>query len=133
MIRYTLAQVLRIEGVFMLLPCIVALIYREQVGIIYLFIALTLMVLGTIGSLFKPKDTVIYLKEGCVATSLSWIVMSLGGCLPFFISGEIPSFTDALLSIPCLTDILSAGEWGSRTCRAAVLRILDAHSPTDIL
>ena len=35
MIRYTLAQVLRIEGAFMLLPCIVALIYREQAGIIY--------------------------------------------------------------------------------------------------
>ena len=96
MIRYTLAQVLRIEGAFLLLPCIVALIYREQVGIIYLFIALALMVIGTVGSLFKPGDTVIYLKEGCVATSLSWIVMSLGGCLPFFISGEIPSFTDAL-------------------------------------
>jgi len=80
----------------MLLPCIVALIYHEHVGIIYLFIALALMLVGTIGSLFKPKDTVIYLKEGCVATSLSWIVMSLGGCLPFFISGEIPSFTDAL-------------------------------------
>ena len=96
MIRYTLAQVLRIEGVFLLLPCIVSLIYREKVGLIYLFTALALLIIGTIGSLFKPKNMVIYLKEGCVATSLSWILMSLGGCLPFYISGEIPSFTDAL-------------------------------------
>ena len=44
----------------------------------------------------KPEDTVFHLKEGCIATALSWIVMSLYGCLPFWISGEIPSFTDAL-------------------------------------
>ncbi len=96
MIRYTLAQVLRIEGVFLMLPVIVSLIYREKVGLIYLFTALVLLIIGTVGSLFKPKNMVIYLKEGCVATSLSWILMSLGGCLPFYISGEIPSFTDAL-------------------------------------
>ena len=44
----------------------------------------------------KPKNYVFYLKEGCIATSLSWIVMSLVGCMPFWISGEIPSFTDAM-------------------------------------
>ncbi len=96
MIRYILAQVLRIEGAFLLLPCIVAAIYRDQVGIVYLLVALSLMAIGSIGCFFKPKDTMIYLKEGCVATSMSWILMSLAGCLPFYITGEIPNFTDAL-------------------------------------
>ena len=44
----------------------------------------------------KPKSTVFYLKEGCVITALSWIFLSLFGCIPFVLSGEIPSFTDAL-------------------------------------
>ncbi len=96
MIRYTLSQVLRIEGAFLLLPCIVSLVYQENVGITYFIIALVLMLTGTAGSFVKPKDPVIYLKEGCVATSLSWILMSVAGCLPFFLTGEIPHFTDAL-------------------------------------
>ena len=98
MIRYILAQVLRIEGAFLLLPCIVAAIYRDQVGVVYLLVALSLMAIGSIGCFFKPKDTMIYLKEGCVATSMSWILMSLAGCLPFYITGEIPNFTDALFA-----------------------------------
>mgnify|MGYP003305631441 CR=1 FL=1 len=44
----------------------------------------------------KPDDTVFYLKEGCVATALSWIVLSLSGAIPFILTGEIPHFTDAL-------------------------------------
>ena len=96
MIRYTLSQVLRIEGDFLLLPCIVSLVYQANVGITYFIIALVLMLTGTAGSFVKPKDPVIYLKEGCVATSLSWILMSVAGCLPFFLTGEIPHFTDAL-------------------------------------
>ena len=35
-------------------------------------------------------------KESCVVTALSWILMSLFGCLPFWLSGEIPSFINAL-------------------------------------
>ncbi len=98
MIRYVLFQVMRIEGVFMLLPCIVSVIYGDSSGILapYLFVAIALITIGFIGSYFKPKNMKIYLKEGCVSTALSWIIMSLFGCLPFFLSGEIPSFTDAL-------------------------------------
>ena len=44
----------------------------------------------------RPKSQVFYLKEGCITTSLSWILLSFFGCLPFYLSKEIPSFTDAL-------------------------------------
>lgn len=47
----------------------------------------------------KPKDYVIYLKEGCVATSLSWILMGVVGAIPFMITGEIPSFINALFEM----------------------------------
>ena len=39
MIRYILGQVLRIEGILMLLPCIVAVIYREKEGFVILGVA----------------------------------------------------------------------------------------------
>ena len=95
-IRYILGWILKIEGIFMLLPCITALIYKESQGFIYLAIAAICVLLGQLMSFRKPKSNVFYLKEGCVATSLSWIFMSIFGCLPFVFTGEIPSFTDAL-------------------------------------
>lgn len=95
-IRYILGQVLKLESAFLLLPCIVALIYHERQGIYYVITIAIGLVIGVLMTFVKPKNMVFYLKEGCVATALSWIVMSLLGCLPFWFSREIPSFTDAL-------------------------------------
>lgn len=96
MIRYILGCVLKIEAAFMLIPCLTALIYREKDGFIYLAVAIGSAFIGQIMSLRKPKHNVFYLKEGCVATSLSWLIMSLFGSLPFIFTGAIPSFTDAM-------------------------------------
>lgn len=95
MVFYILGHVLRIEGVLMLLPSLVGGIYGEKQGLVFLILAAALFVLGFLLSFKKPKDTTFYLKEGCVITALSWIVMSLFGSLPFYISGEIPSMLDA--------------------------------------
>lgn len=96
MIRYILGQVLRIEGILMLLPCIVAAIYQEKEGFVILGVAVLCFFLGTLATIRKPESQVFYLKEGCVATVLSWIMMSVFGCLPFYLSGQIPSFVDAM-------------------------------------
>jgi len=95
-IRYILGCVLKMEAALLMLPCLIALIYQERVGIWYLATAAACVVFGMLMTLKKPKTYVFYLKEGCTATALSWIIMSLFGCLPFYLSGEIPSFTDAL-------------------------------------
>ena len=96
MIRYILGAVMVIIGVFMLASCLVALYYREQVGLIYLGVAAGSVLLGLLFKWKKPENTTIYLKEGCVATALSWVLMSAIGALPFFISREIPKITDAV-------------------------------------
>ncbi len=96
MIRYILGSVLKIEAAFLLLPCLVAVCYQEKVGVIYLMVAAVSLLLGLAMTCRKPEDTVYYLKEGCVATALCWIIMSFFGALPFWISREIPSLTDAL-------------------------------------
>lgn len=43
----------------------------------------------------KPKNMVLYQKAGFAVTALSWILLSLAGCMPFWLSGEIPHFIDA--------------------------------------
>ena len=95
-IRYILGSVLKIEAVLMLLPCAVSLFYGEKEGLCYLAVAGVSLLAGLLATRKKPLNAVFYLKEGCVATALSWIVMSLCGCIPFWLTGEIPNFTDAL-------------------------------------
>ena len=96
MIRYILASVLQFEGAFMLLPVIVAAAYREKQGFIYLLIALICLALGYLGRRKKAKKDVFYSKEGFVAVSLSWLLLSFVGAVPFVVTGEIPFYLDAL-------------------------------------
>ena len=96
MIRFILGSVLKVESVLLLFPCIVAVFYRESAGYWFLLTAVLSFVIGYLMVRKKPANTVFYLKEGCVTTALSWIMISLVGCLPFYLSGEIPAFTDAL-------------------------------------
>ena len=96
MIIYILGQVLRIEGLLMLPSFLVGLIYAEKQGWAFLFMGAVCLVVGTLMSLKKPRNTMIYLKEGCVSTALCWIVLSAFGAVPFVLTGEIPVFTDAM-------------------------------------
>ncbi|MDE7063407.1 MAG: TrkH family potassium uptake protein, partial [Lachnospiraceae bacterium] len=95
-VRFILGQVLKMEALLLLLPCLAAVFYLEPEGFCYLGTAALCLLSGTLMTLKKPANTVFYLKEGCVATALSWIIMSLFGCLPFVFTGEIPSFINAL-------------------------------------
>ncbi len=96
-IRVVLGHVLKIEAAFMLLPCLIAVIYGEEEGFVYLAVAGGCAVIGTLMTqIKKPKDSSLYLKEGCVATALSWIFLSAFGALPFWITGEIASYEDSL-------------------------------------
>ena len=95
-VRIILGKVLMLEALLMLIPCGVALIYGENSGYAFLITAGFSLITGYLMTIKKAKDTVFYLKEGCVATAFSWILMSIFGSLPFVISKEIPSFTDAL-------------------------------------
>ncbi len=94
-VRVILGHVLQIEAGLLLPSVLVGAIYREKEGLTYLIMAAIVFLIGTLLTLRKPKSTVFYLKEGCVITALSWILMSLFGCLPFVMTGEIPSFVDA--------------------------------------
>ena len=78
-------------------PIIVAMIYRESCLWIYSSVAgVSLAVGALLATLFRTKNQVIYAKEGFAITALSWLVLSAASALPFYLSGEIPSYVDAL-------------------------------------
>ena len=96
MIVYILGTILKAEAILMSLPALVAFLCGE--GDLVPMLAAILIASGA-GLLFtfkKPKNTVIYAKEGFVVTALSWVVMSLVGALPFVFAGAIPSYIDAV-------------------------------------
>lgn len=91
-------RIARIEGLLLLLPAVVALIYGEYRAMwSFLIVAALSIALGVVTTVFvKPKNTVIYAREGFATVAMAWVGMSLLGALPFVISGEIPNFVDAL-------------------------------------
>ncbi|MBQ8260820.1 MAG: TrkH family potassium uptake protein [Lachnospiraceae bacterium] len=95
-IGYILGWVLTIESLFMFLPCIIAAIYREETGWTFLTVAVIGLLTGFIITRRKPKNTVFFTREGFVIVSLSWILMSIVGAIPFVLNGDIPNFTNAL-------------------------------------
>ena len=96
-ILYILGWVLIVEGATMQIGTITSLIYREHEGLYFFITGLVSVILGVLAvKVKKPKNMVLYQKAGFASTALSWIVMSLVGCIPFWASGEIPSFIDAL-------------------------------------
>ena len=65
----------------------------------FIVTAVLCAVIGILLTARKPKNKNYYAREGFVIVALSWIVMSLFGALPFVISGEIPSYVNALFEI----------------------------------
>lgn len=98
-IIYFLGWILNVEAVLMLLPCITALIYQESSGIYFVVTLAICAVIGGFATFRKPKNTVFYAKEGFVCVALSWIILSIFGALPFYLSREIPFFEDALFEV----------------------------------
>lgn len=91
----TLGRILQVEAGLMLLPVIVAIIYKENVLPFLITIALLLLI-GTIFTFLRKKgDHLIFEREGFLMVALSWVMMSVFGAFPFVISGSIPNFIDA--------------------------------------
>lgn len=95
MISYITGQIVRVEGVLMLLPLICAAVYGEETIAAFLIPSLIAIIAGTAVTIKRPADTSIFARDGFVTVGLSWIILSVVGALPFVISREIPSFTDA--------------------------------------
>ena len=95
-IIYILGWVLIVEAVAMQISTITSLIYGEKEAWYFVLTGVVSAILGVLAiKVKKPKNMVLYQKAGFASTALSWILLSLVGCMPFWLSGEIPSFIDA--------------------------------------
>ena len=63
-VRYILGQVLKLESILLLLPCLVALIYQEKNGFYFLLTAAIGFLISIAMTIKKPTNHVFYLKEG---------------------------------------------------------------------
>ena len=99
MIIYSIGMLLVFEGLLMLLPALVAVIYRENVLFIYLICAFSLILAGFLLTRLKAKNRIIFSREGLITVALCWIVMSFCGSIPFCFTGEFKSFIDALFEM----------------------------------
>ena len=98
MVFRTIGRLLQITAILLVVPAIVALIYGETKQIFAFGItALGSLLLGVVILLLtKTKNKVIYARDGFAITALAWIGMALVGAVPFVISGDIPSYIDAV-------------------------------------
>lgn len=96
MIVYILGKMMGVEGLLLLIPALVSLIYHEKSVISFLIVAAILLVIYMVFGRKLPASKQIYGKEGFVIVGLAWILWSAFGALPFVISGSIPYYIDAL-------------------------------------
>lgn len=96
MISNILGWVLNFEAMCMVLPLICSLVYGERYVYVYVLCMAICLFVGLLLTYRSPKNKSMYAKEGFITVSLSWIVISIFGALPFVISGFIPNYIDAL-------------------------------------
>jgi len=96
-----LAQTLSIEGVFMVPALLISVLSGETAAIqgFLITLGILLAVCVALYLLCKGAPNAFGAREGLVCVSISWIVMSLLGCLPFVFSGAIPRYIDAFFEI----------------------------------
>ena len=96
-----ISQILFVEAAFMLPALLISVLERNIPGIwgFALSIVITAAVASVLYVLCRHAVRRFYAREGLVCVGMSWIFLSLMGGLPFFLSGEIPNYLDALFEI----------------------------------
>ena len=95
--RFT-AQMLLIEGIF-LIPALLISLFLGESAAAYGF-AVTLGLIALVGGpmyfFCRDAKSAFYATDGMVCVAVSWLVLSLVGAIPFYVSEAIPFYIDAL-------------------------------------
>jgi len=96
-----IAQILSIEGIFMVPALILSICFGEFAALKGFSLAMILIAILVCGLFLicRGAPSAFFAREGLVCVSISWFILSLTGCLPFYISREIPSYIDAFFEI----------------------------------
>ena len=101
MIGRFIGKIMWVEAVFMLPALGIGLWERNwaEVSAFLWTIGIAILISISLMLFCRGSKNKFYAREGLVCVGLSWIVMSLLGCLPFWISGAIPHYVDAFFEI----------------------------------
>ncbi len=92
-ILYYIGSIFKIIAIFLAIPFITALCYREWfTALAFVYTALAFLGAGFLCAPKSPKNRKIGTKEGLVVVGLSWILVSLIGALPFVFDGACNYF-----------------------------------------
>ena len=96
-----LSQIIFLEAVFLVPALIISLCLQEQTAALAIAASMGIMILvaGILWLFCRHSLSQFSARDGMLCVSLSWVSLSLLGCLPFWFSREIPSFIDALFEI----------------------------------
>ena len=95
MIAYSVGRILVAVAATMLAPLGLSLFYGESIALAYVIPIVISVLIGLCVSAKAPKNKSLYGRDGMFIVAIGWIVISIIGCLPFYISGQIPSFVDS--------------------------------------
>ena len=111
-----IGKLIRLEGMLLMFPTLIGVFLHEKEFLALAVTAGTSIIVGTILANIKPKNNRIRAKEGFVITALVWLIFSIIGAIPFYATGNIKSFTDAIFETAS----------GFTTTGASILRDVEA-------
>lgn len=111
-----IGKLIRLEGMLLILPTLIGVFLQEKEFLALAVTAGSSIIVGTLLSSIKTKNTRIRAKEGFVITALVWLIFSIIGAIPFYATGNIKSFTDAIFETAS----------GFTTTGASILRDVEA-------
>ena len=96
MVFRTMGALLLLEAIFMAIAMGVSLWYKEADTGIFLISTIITLLAGVIGlCIGRRAESRMGEREGYVIVAMVWVVFSAFGLLPYYLSGQVPTFTDA--------------------------------------
>ena len=101
MIGKLLGFLLILESIFLFPPALISALDGERaaLGAIFATMALSAVAGMLLELVCRNAEKSFYAREGFLIVALGWIVLSVVGALPFWLSGEIPRYVDALFEV----------------------------------
>ena len=91
-----MGALLLLEAIFMAIAMGVSLWYKEADTGIFLISTIITLLAGVIGlCIGRRAESRMGEREGYVIVAMVWVVFSAFGLLPYYLSGQVPTFTDA--------------------------------------
>ncbi|MDR1674385.1 MAG: TrkH family potassium uptake protein [Oscillospiraceae bacterium] len=94
LILKTLGNLLRVCGLFTVLPFIVSLIHGGEDAAVFAVTTVIMEVIGTLLTLTKPEDKHLRVRDAFFVAGISWVLLSVFGALPLYFSGYFNGFVD---------------------------------------